>query len=933
MSAPRFLRSCRPAALGLVVALAALAVLGGASASPLGRSDLLPNAVSGNGPCPSPGVPTEISGTVTVEGGPLPSTSNDGVAVSASYSVQVEVRYVSNDSLAEENCTPEQESTVTNASGGFALALTLPPNTCSAGPNGEECTSYTGPFGRLAVATESVPAGYGLSVSESGSSFDLVWVADLAFLSMTPSSPLAAIAGGGSLAYVASPEMANGSASPLTPTYSWSLSGPGYRFSSSPAGGSVTVVAPAGWSNGTLTVNATASVDSEPFVAPNVTVGLATVPTTVTGGGVNRTTVDAGGTVALSANATGAEGYAYSLSVASGLSPESYATGCTTTPVSSSEVDVRCATDLLFPDPGNGTVSAAVSNGPSSAAWVSSLLTVAPPPAVSLVPSTPVGYAGRPLPVEVRAAAGVAPYVDACFDPGFGAPLCRSGSGAIFSFAPTYPAVGNYTARAWLVDATGTNRSLSAEVRVVAPLAVGPLSVGGALLSAGVSVALSATVAGGAFPAEAWWNASDEAGPIATVPVTGDGALAVEFQPPAAGPAQLTLTVVDVLGSVAEANLTVPVGPGPVATVAPVPPDSGASALVGRPVSLEWRAFDAFGEAVPTFSAPVDLVVQSASGQAALSWVNLSTLGALSSSPEGSFAIPASAWADGVLPVTFTPAESGSLTVALEGSALPGGAASVSVSAEPDLDHLRLYDPVVQRPGGDTNRTFWHVSDRFGDPVPGAFVTVQFALSGGESVTVLPVGWYGGGGTGVWLNYSLPAGTVGIVRILDLAGDVLYGPVRLPSFPSPSVPVVPLTAASGSGGLAAAVAGISVPYLARRRAKRARPRSDEEELRRFAEGRAVATEVVRSLGPADALAIRAAWVGETPAAAEFEEWLASLVADGTLTETTGRTGTVEYVLPPEVPDGPPRVVVDADALERAVARRDAAVREEEPAAR
>ena len=118
------------------------------------------------------------------------------------------------------------------------------------------------------------------------------------------------------------------------------------------------------------------------------------------------------------------------------------------------------------------------------------------------------------------------------------------------------------------------------------------------------------------------------------------------------------------------------------------------------------------------------------------------------------------------------------------------------------------------------------------------------------------------------------------------------------------------------------------------RSRVALPRSEEEELRRLAEGRAEVVEILRARSTADLDAVRSAWHGDAPAGDELGEWLASLVADGTLTAASGPAGRPEYALAPPRP-AEPRVVVDPEALARAVARREAAERDEadDPATR
>jgi hypothetical protein len=930
---PRILRFSGPAVFGLAVTFSLVVSCGVVQAAPgpagMARSTAAVDAAAGNGPCSTPTVSANLSGLLAVDGGPLDPSAVGGVLIGYSFYDLAEVHDVPNGTLASENCTLEHGASTTNATGGFTGDLVTPTNSCGSGPSGEQCTSYSGPYGPVTVRTSEIPPGYGLSSSGAGSPFVLSWVADLARISLAPANPIATLASGGSQAFVASPEMANGSASPVVSNVSWGLSGAGYRFAVPPDSASATVAAGPGWSNGTLSVGASVTIGPSTFTTPVVTVDLATVPTVLAQAALNRTTVDAGNRLALEVNATAAIGYSYTISVGSSLAVETFDPECASSVLSPESVAVSCSAEVAFPTPGDGVLSAAVSNGPSESVWTSPNVTVAPPPTLSVTPSSPVGYAGSALPVEMTAASGAGPYVSACFDPGFGTASCRSGPGPTWEFTPTYPTAGNFSASVWLLDATGANHSRSVRVQVVDPLSLGPLSTGGSGLSAGVPTLLLAALAGGVLPATAWWNVTGQSTPIATTAVPSDGPVSVDFRPSATGSARLLLTVRDGLGTVVETTLAVRIGPGPVAAL--TPGEGNASTVVGEPLGVVWHAVDALGDPVPTFQAAVDLLVRAATGTAALSWVNLSGLGALSASPEGSFAIPASAWTNGTLPLTVTPAEAGSLALVLEGGGLPAGTPPVTLSARPDVQELRLFDPVVATPGADTNHTFWRVSDRFGDPVPGAFLVLQYRTAGAESDAVLPIGWTGPGATGVWVNYTVPAGDAGSVRILDAAGDILYGPVALPA-PRPTAgPSGALAGLSVAFALGVGIAGGSVSYARRRRADLEPPRTEEEELRRLAEGRAEVVEIVRSFGHADSSSIGAAWSAEPPTATELEEWLASLVADGTLRAAAGPTGRSEYALaPPRGSD--PRIFVDAEALERAVALREAAVREDDPPA-
>ncbi len=921
----------------LLVATALLAGSGSALAHAhvpgAGTRDLVGSRVTGNGLCTGASLPADYSGTLTVDGGPLASSVTAHVNLTATYDQEATVTYVGNGTLVSQNCETATSTWETNESGGFAGAIALPYDTCEPAPGGGSwCTVYAAPFAPLSLAPTTLPAGYGLSSAESGSKFALTWVAGLASVSMRPAGPDVAIAPGASRLFDATPRTANGSVSPLLPSFHWSLHGSGFRFASTPVNGSAIVTAPAAGRATELAVNASATVGPNTFFTPVLRLNLTSVATAVVSGRLDRTTVDAGQPVAASVTALGPGGYAYSADFRPGPGLPDRIVPCDTAWAPAGTVTVHCATNVTYSTPGSEVLSVNVTNGYSSANWSSPTLTVRPALALSLRPSVPVGYVGTPIPVELVAAngSGVLPYVRACFDPGIAPVTCSSSAGTAWTFDPTYLGTGNYSGSAWVVDAAGTNRSLSTAVEVVNPLSAGGPITPSASPAAGVRMNLSADVHGGAFPLEVWWNASDLARPIAVEWVGADGRLIVPFVPPLSGTARVEVTIRDALGSEAALNLTLTILPGPVAALLPIPSPPSAPTEVGHPVALGWKAFDSVGELVPTFAASVDLVIERAGGTSAPAWVNLSGFGALSPSPEGSFAVPSTDWSDGSLYVNVTPAVAGALTVLLEGPPLPGNGANSSASflVTPDLTQLRLYSPLVALPGPGTNHTFWYVADRYGDPVPGAYLTLQYLDGGVVRDSFVPVEWSGPNATGAWVNYSFPSGSGGSLRLLDAAGDVLLGPVAL------------ATPGDGSfgGGVAlfavllalAAVVGLggALAVRPRRRPTLDLPPSEEEAARRLVEGRAEVVEAVRRSGTADRDAIAATWARPGPPT-DLDDWLASLVADGTLRTVPDPEGRSTYALAPSAPEGP-RVTVDEETLARAVRAREAAVRDDAP---
>ncbi len=352
-------------------------------------------------------------------------------------------------------------------------------------------------------------------------------------------------------------------------------------------------------------------------------------------------------------------------------------------------------------------------------------------------------------------------------------------------------------------------------------------------------------------------------------------------------------------------------------------------ATVGVPVAIAWQALDPAGARTTTFAVGCELTIAaSANGSSVRAWANASTTVPLVRSPNGTFSVPAAAWEDGVLNLTVSVASAVPVTVRLFGPLLPSLPASVALAVQPDLDHLVLYEPVIPKlPSASSNDTFWHVRDRFGDPTPGALLVVEVANASSVIKTLVPVTWTAGGTTGAWVNYSTAALENGTVTVVDLADTTLLGPVPLlapvasapsstPSLSSLALVAIVLLAVGAVVGMAALLLG--------GRARPSSPRTDgEEELRRLAEGRATVVDLLHKAGALALPEIEAAWE-PPPAPPEVADWVASLVTDGTLTVTLGQGGRARFALA-EPPSGKPRVTLDEEALERGIARRDAAV--------
>lgn len=881
-----------------------------------------------SGACPGPTVPSRYNGSLSVEGGPLGPSAASGVALAYSFYVTAVYQYDPGGTVTA--CTLENGSVPTGTNGTFAFTLAVPGYNCwTDPPNGSVCATYSGPFGPVALnGTASQPAGYALSSRSNGTVFDLAWVADLATVVVTPVADPLSIAPGAPTTIVARPEMGNGTASPNEPNFTWSLDGSGWSFAAGPAAnGSAVVVASDGAGPGNLTVSASESEGSSLFRTPTVALPLLATPTLLDSGAVNETLADAGEPVGVAVEATGAPGYAYTATVVPGMGVGPVEAPCGPTLASARSVVVRCAASIDYPAPGTTTISVDVSNGFSATSWTSPNVSVAPAVALSLAPSAPAGYVGDPIPVQVSVPAGVGvrPFLVACFIAGTAASECESTPGPSWSFDPTFASPGIYAARASVVDSSGANTTATVGVQVASMPGLGPLGPNDPNVTLGSRVSLAGSLSGGVLPVRVWWNVSGDVSPLAVDSVASDGPISASFTPTAAGPVRLTVTARDALGTEAVENRTLLAVYSPATAVRatgalPVPP-----VVAGTSVELTWEALDAAGGSVPDFAGSGTLTVAVGSGGPSLAYANVSGFGPLANGPESSFVVPGSAWVDGQLPVTFTPLVAGNLTVALTEDGLPTVGPTVSVLTSPDLAHLRMFDPEVRLAGTRTNRTFWHVSDRYGNPVAGAYLLLEYTSPGATTEEWVPVVPVASGGTGAWVNYSIPA-PGSSVRVVDAAGDVLWGPE---TWTTPSVPssgdLLPDVLASASlvGAVAAVVSGIP-----RRRSRSLSTFAPDEEAlaRELAEGRAAVIEIVRAAGKSGGATIADLW-DPPPAPPDLVDWIASLVADGTLREVRTGTGEVSYELAPEPPD-PARVIVDPEEIDRAVARREAEVRSE-----
>lgn len=912
------------------VALAVGALLGALALVPAPLADhaaappLVPVTVAAGGACPGAYAPANLSGRIVVEGGAASATATVGRTIVIHYFVIEEPQ----NAAPPIECVPENVTTTVGPGGAFAVSAAPPPNGCGSGPNAT-CALYTGPFGPFsAVLGGGPPAGYVIGAAVVGDVLTVALVDDLTAAVLSPAGPTITVAPTAPTPFAVTGAMGNGSASPLPLTYTWRLSGSGWSFTGAHTTATVTVAAVPGAGVGTLAVAVNASVAGATFAPTPASVTLVATPTAIETAQVAPTSGDVGTEFALDLLAVGPVGYAYVATVDPGLAQPPIDAPCSTAPDGPGVEAIACATNMSYPAPGVAQPSAVVTNGFSSATWTFPDVTVEPAPSLSVVPGAPVGYAGRPMSVEVSVAngTGVAPYARACLSFAGSGPDCSTGPGPVWSFAPVVSAPGTYPAVAWVVDADGTNRSVGFSMTAFAPLTVGPVSLGGASPSVGASSTASVNVTGGDLPARFWWNASDAAGPLLAGTLTGDGPIALAFVPPAAGDVVLTCTVRDGLGGVADSTRVVTVAPAPATVVAPSSGPPAAPVVAGSPFTVSWTAVDAGGIPVPTFSAAGIVAFQMAGAPVAGVNVSGAGLGALPALGNGTFSFPSAAWRSGSLALSITCRSAGTVSVALAGLGVPGAVPTVAVTVVPDRDHLRLTDPVPAAASGRSAATRYTVTDRFGNPAPGAVVTVRLDF-GGAVAASLDVVTAAAGGSGVWVNYTAPGSGAGTVQVVDAAGEQLVPTVAVGAVAPPpplNAPTVTFATAVPIGVTGAVLA--EVVGRRQRRAARA-AEADEAELQALAEGRARVVELVRAAGALDLRGLEAAW-SPPPAPAALADWVASLVADGTLGADVGDDGQARFRVTVGA-EPVPRVTVDAEVLEQALRDRAAAIADDE----
>ncbi|HTP54423.1 MAG TPA: hypothetical protein VML94_05635 [Thermoplasmata archaeon] len=913
------MRLRRPVGCALVLLLVVLGTVH--AGSPTGPSEPHPEAAptaAVTSSCAGPPTAAAPTGDVRIDGGDLAPDALAGITVSYGFHLSVVVTRENVSAPVYRGCVHDTANATTNESGAFAFSRVVPPINCTALPG--YCAYFTGPFGPTTVRLGATPAGYSVDAAGGPANYTLTLVDDLASVRLSPDARTLTLSPGAATTFGAQGYMANGSLTPLEPTYSWTLSGEGWAFVAPPSGADAEVVAVPGAGVGTLSVAALA-VDGEATLAPPpAAVTLLAQSTAIETAELARTTLDAGATIGVRLAGVGAAGYAYSAVFEPGLDLPAAPASCVESPGAGGDTNISCAANLTYPTAGIAQPTARLTNGYSSSVWEFPDVTIDPPPELSVAPGGPRGYAGTALPIVLTVANGTGspPFATACLRLATEALDCSHAPGPTWTFDVTVSSPGDYSAVAWAIDAQGVNASTAFSVTVVEPLVLGAIAAPSENASVGTAVLLTASLAGGALPVRFWWNASGVDGPILTGTATADGPIVATFVPSAPDAVTVTLTVVDALGTTVEVDRLLLVGPEPALSIVASEPTPATPVTAGTTFWLAWQALDRAGAPVRSFAAGAAIDLSEA-GTPVDGWVNASGIGPLASLGGGAYDLPAAGWEGGVADLAVTVTEVGTLTVRLVGAALPAPVPPLSAVIAPDRAHLLLYAPEVAASSARSNSTFWHVTDRYGNPAPGALVTVCLRSGDSSRTTLAAVVAAPGGTTGVWVNFTAAGRGAANVTVTDAAGGILLGPLSVSAVP-PGPALTPATVSLGAaipiGALGAAWSGI----IARRARRRSAVPVAEEDLHRLAEGRSQVVEIVRRTGGADLEEIGAAWTSAPPPV-ELADWLASLVADGTLGAALGADGRARFCLAPGRANEL-RVTVDAAAFDRALRRRD-----------
>jgi len=869
-------------------------------------------------PCSGLVLPTNFSGSLVVDGGPAPLPSVAGRTLTLSYYVRE--NYSPNGGPSTVTCQQYRQSAVTDPLGGFSVGIALPSSGCTR----VSCTFYTGPLAPIQVAVGgSVPAGYFLRTSVNGPSVTASFVYALSAVALDPPGR-ATLSTDAPTVVRATAQAGDGSPSPATVSYDWHLVGTGWTVVAGSGSANLTIEAGSAtagllsiWANGTF--NGTAENASP------VELVLDAVATAATGGSVRPTSLDVGVAARFDVIGSGAIGYPYHATIFTGVGTASVLAPCVENGTNGGTEFVDCPASVQYNSTGVVQPTAQLTNGYSFATWTFPALTVAPAPEIGVSPTPILAYVGAPatVTVVVGAGTGTAPLGPACLSSGNGRELCDLGPGPSYPFQLAWGSPGSFDAVATVSDGAGANISTNVPVQIFDRINTSWVSSGGLNPGyLGQAYNLTAEVRGGALPLQYWWNTSSST--LLSGTLDTDGTLFLPYEASTLGWTNVTLVVTDRLGTRDVVPFPALIVPGEADAVQMVRGDGFGSATAGVPYLLEWQATGTAGVVDPSYQAVETLVVTPLGpGPAAPVWVNGSA-GAAGAGGSGMFPIPPSDWSSGRLFLNLSFGGAGSFALSLSGP-LPvrTGSPGPEVQVGPNLQHLKLWDPLHAVGGSRGSATEYRITDAFGDNITGGYVEIVETF-GSLSQANLSGVQNGPDGSTVWVNFTALSDSAGTVTVSYEGDPVSLLTLSVPAAPAP-FPWLDVLLVLGAS---AAVASAGIAVARRRRPTDPTdlgpdevPAATEAELRRLSEGRdhvlARADPVLgRTLDE-----LSGGFPGRPPTPEEVTEWVASLVADGSLISELGADGRSRFRR--AAPPAPaPRVELDDRALEEALRRRN-----------
>jgi hypothetical protein len=871
----------------------------GSSTHPAHRPVSIAGAAST--PCPGALLPAQAVGLLNVLGGSNSSALLANRSVTIGYELQT--RFTPQNGTAMTSCAAINVTVTTGAAGGFTVQASIPASSCTR----YSCTNYSGPYGPwVVVRAPPPPAEFFVSSHVTSNSIRISFVADLASARLQPGANTTVSANAPvSVRVVALAGDGSPARAPLT--YGWSVSGQNWSVLSGGGAsltvraGSASVASVAAWVNST---NGSVSVHLAPL-----RVKLAAVTTAVLSTARNLSAIDQGQAVTVTVLASGAPGYAYQARFSTaGQNPSNGS--CPDLSTESNLLYFRCSTSVTLTQPGLIRPSVDISNGFSNVTASIPAIRVNPYLAVQVSPAGVAGEVGSNLSVTIgpRSGTGTAPFGSTCLRLPTGSLFCHSTPGL---FEVPLGSVFNGTAEAWVLDSTGANASLAFPCVAVLPLVLGPLSPPPPV-PVGSFAHWKVNVSGGLRPAEFWWNSS-ALGPLKSGWLRGSGALELVYFPTHAGGETITLVVRDSVGAVVSRSVPLAVTPGPAIRLMGEGPGP-VEMTAGAPLTLTWRAVDATSSIVSSYASAVVMRI-SGNGVGGFQLSAPSGPGLDPIAP-GLFEVPPTAWAAGELELTLETPVASVAQLQLE-APLPvsgEGSRGIDVVVLPDLGALVLSSPVTHLLPSGANHTLWRIADRFGNPLVGGAVRIE-ALTAG--ILTVSTSWIEPDGpqSFLWVNLSAPSDAPTTVRVLSESGQPL-----LPTLTVPARPVVPPTVLLATLGVGASAASAAVVAILLRRARHARMLAlpaDEEELRRLAEVRDFLLDCLGS-GPATLEEIVASPAAPAPRT-EVVDALATLVAEGAILAQQASDGTPRFSLRPTRDEKPPRVEINPELLEAALA--------------